>query len=337
MEVEARYMSRALELAARGYGFVSPNPMVGCVIVHPQAGIVGEGWHRCYGSAHAEVNAVRSMDDQSLLPECTVYVTLEPCAHYGKTPPCADMLIERGVRRVVVGSADPFSLVDGKGICKMRSAGVEVVTGVMTEQCDALNVIFMTAHRLRRPYVMLKWAQTADGYVDAAGGTPVRISTAGSMVRMHRLRAGFDAIAVGTNTVINDNPQLTVRLWPARCNPRPVLFNVHGRLPLSAAVMHRSDAIIVEKEMPVPELLHKLYERYGITSLLVEGGPGLLRSFADAGCYDAVRVEVSDSTLAQLAENSSGNGLPAPVIEGLGHIPLEEIRICGGVIRLWQR
>lgn len=322
-------MARALALAAKGEGYVSPNPMVGCVIVHPKHGIVGEGWHRQYGGPHAEVNAVSSMRNPELLSECTVYVTLEPCAHRGKTPPCADMLISKGARKVVIGSVDPFAKVDGKGIKKLREAGCEVLTGFMRDECDALNRKFMTAHRLSRPYVMLKWAMTSDGFIASENGEPIKISNQLSSVYMHALRSGFDAIMVGTNTVLCDNPELTVRLWPVRKNPRAVTFDIHDRLQQAAenrvvAILQRDDTIVIKQPLALPELLHNLYALHGITSLLVEGGTRLLQSFLDIELYDDVRIEVSDM--------KSGKGVKAPVFEKFETIARNSDRVRNNLI-----
>lgn len=293
---DKKYMRRALDLAAFGAGFVSPNPMVGAVIVSPDGKIIGEGWHRKYGGPHAEVNAVRSVpqDLRHLLPESTIYVTLEPCSHYGKTPPCSELLIREKLKRVVIGSPDPFPLVSGRGVKMLREAGIEVTEGCLREECDELNQRFITAHTLQRPYILLKWAQTAEGSLntlDESGNQiPLLISTPLTSTLMHRERALTDAILVGTNTVIIDNPSLTTRLWPGT-NPRPVTF-FSPRLPEEAKIMERG-VILLNKEKSLPEEMHRLYKEFGITSLMVEGGPKVLRSFLDSELADALRVEVS--------------------------------------------
>lgn len=296
-------MSRALQLARAGYGFVSPNPMVGAVITDGTGRIVGEGFHRCWGGAHAEVNAINSVRDKSVLPGCTVYVTLEPCSHYGKTPPCASLLIESGVKRVVVGCLDPFREVSGRGIAMLSEAGIDVTVGVLSQECEALNNKFMYAHRHRRPYVMLKWAQSADGFIAGAQGEPVKLSSPVSEVLMHRLRAGFDAIMAGTGTLQKDNPQLTCRLWPCR-RLRPVVYDAHGHVPPLSRVFDNPDTIVVHEEMSIVHLLEHLYSDYGVTSLLVEGGTKLLTSFIEVGAYQRVRVEQSPIIL--------GAGVSAP-------------------------
>lgn len=296
-------MRRALQLARLGYGFTSPNPMVGAVIATPSGRVIGEGWHRRWGGPHAEVNAVASVRDPELLRGATVYVTLEPCSHFGKTPPCANLLIEKRAGRVVVGCLDPFPAVSGRGVRLLRDAGIEVRTGVLEEECRELNRMFIYAHTHRRPYVMLKWAQSADGYVATAEGAPVHLSTPATAVLMHRLRVGFDAIAVGTRTVITDDPHLTCRLWPAR-RLRPVLFDAHRHTPASSHLLHNPDTIRLTADVPLPEALSRLYAEHGIISLMVEGGPTLLRSFIGQRLYQAVRIEVSPLRL--------GAGVPAP-------------------------
>lgn len=296
------YMRRALQLAVNGAGRVSPNPMVGAVIVEPSGRIIGEGWHRCYGGPHAEVNAFRSVrpEDEHLIPQSTIYVTLEPCSHYGKTPPCALLLKEKGIRRAVIGTGDPNPKVAGRGIRILREAGIEVVEDVLKDECVWINRRFMTAQILKRPWIQLKWAQTADGRMkasaEAAPDNRLIISTPLTMTLMHRERTMADAIMVGTGTLLADNPSLTTRHWPGR-NPRPVIFaspriaegvDCQGK-PLK--VMEK--AIILDPNESLESNMHKLYEEYGITSLMVEGGPTLLRSFLDANLFDEQRIEAS--------------------------------------------
>lgn len=285
MAIDIKYMERALQLARLGEGLVSPNPMVGAVIVDANGKIIGEGYHHCYGGPHAEVNAINSVkeSDRNLLSDSTIYVTLEPCSHYGKTPPCAKLIIDTGIPRVVVGSADPFKEVSGRGIKMLRDAGVEVEEDVLREECDALNVRFLTAHRLGRPWIQLKWAQSADGFmagIDKDGKPyPVKFSTPVSSVWMHRRRSMVDAIMVGKNTIEIDHPRLDCRYWPGKAPRR---------------VMPRHD---LENQM------RELY-REGVTSLMVEGGPTLLQSFIDLGLYDDLKIET--------AEKKLGEGLPSP-------------------------
>lgn len=305
MEVREAYMYRALQLASKGEGRVLSNPMVGAVIVCDDK-IIGEGFHRRWGDAHAEVNAVASVGDKSLLRQSTMYVTLEPCSHYGKTPPCAELIIRCGIPRVVVGVLDPFEKVRGRGVEMLRRAGVEVVSGVLESECCELNKRFITAHTKRRPYVLLKWAESSDGFISKENGEPVMLSNTLSKMWVHKERSKYDAIMVGTNTVLTDDPQLTVRDWPGR-NPRCVTFNLHERLPKDSRVMQREDTIVVTDDIAIPDLLSKLYSEYGITSLIVEGGAKLINDFIKNNCYDEVRIEVSPMRLE--------SGIKSPSIE----------------------
>lgn len=298
------YMRRALQLASYAAGYARPNPMVGAVIVGPDGRIIGEGWTQPFGGPHAEVMAVRSVreEDRPLLKESTIYVTLEPCSHWGKTPPCAQMLVEQGIPRVIVGALDPFEKVSGKGIRILREAGREVETGLLREDCEHLNRRFMTAHRLRRPFVELKWAQTADGVMGRSDGERLHISNSLSLTAMHRDRAMADAIMVGTNTAVADRPQLTVRHAGCRANPVRITFDRHGRLP--EGLFDREEDIIIRDDRPLPEILSWLYEEKGITSLIVEGGRQLLDSFLSAGLWDELRVETADSYFSEKSESS---------------------------------
>jgi len=296
MEVNPEYMRRALELAALGRGYTSPNPMVGAVIAAPDGRIIGEGYHRRCGEGHAEVNAIASVADRSLLHDCTMYVTLEPCSHYGKTPPCAKLIIDSGIPRVVVAADDPFREVAGRGVAMLRDAGVEVVTGVMAEESRSLNARFMTAHELQRPFITLKWAQSADGYTDrlrTAAQPAARLSTPITSMLVHRLRGLHDAILVGSGTVIADSPRLDCRLWPGR-SPRPVILDRRGRIDPSMVNMPVEPLIIHDTTAP-GEIMHLLYQQ-GITSVLVEGGPTVLQTFIDCRLWDLARVETSPAT-----------------------------------------
>ncbi|GAB3639441.1 bifunctional diaminohydroxyphosphoribosylaminopyrimidine deaminase/5-amino-6-(5-phosphoribosylamino)uracil reductase RibD [Spirosoma arcticum] len=239
------FMRRALELATLGRGQVSPNPMVGCVIEH-NGRVIGEGWHQRYGEAHAERNAILSVrpEDAHLLPECTAYVTLEPCSHYGKQPPCADLLIEKRVGRVICCNDDPNPLVAGQGFAKLREAGITVETGVLNEVGRELNARFFTFIEKNRPYIILKWAETADGYIAGENGQPVQISGPLSQRLVHRWRSGEDAIMVGTNTARTDNPRLNVRLVPGR-NPVRVVIDKQLRLDANLNLFDDSQPTLV--------------------------------------------------------------------------------------------
>lgn len=308
-------MRRALQLAARGRGFTAPNPMVGAVIVNGDR-VIGEGFHRRCGGPHAEVNAVRSVcdADRALLTESTMYVTLEPCSHYGKTPPCAKLIIETGIPRVVVGCMDPNERVSGRGIAMLREAGVEVVTGVLEDECRALNKVFITAHTLQRPYITLKWAQSSDGYMGMSGTggspAPVGFSTPLSTLPVHKLRAEHQAILVGAGTVLSDNPRLDVRCL-AGANPLKVVVDRRGRVGADAQVFSGGNVLYVSsvnrEDLPadvrvvqcapdasVRDVVDTLW-RCGITSVLVEGGASVLGAFISSGLWDEARVEVAQS------------------------------------------
>lgn len=302
-------MKRAIKLAKNGLGSVSPNPMVGAVVVHDGV-IIGEGFHRKYGEAHAEVNAIASVADKELLKDSTIYVTLEPCCHYGKTPPCAKLIIDSRIPRVVVGSRDPSDKVSGKGIAMLREAGIEVIEGVMEEECRAINPAFMTAHSLHRPYIMLKWAQSSDGYIASSDGAPVKFSTPLTSVLMHRKRALFDGIMIGANTLRNDNPRLDTRLWHGK-SPRPVIITRSGNLPSDSYLLSESplSPIILDGNKPIAQNLAALVDN-GITSLLVEGGAELLQSLIDEGLWDEARVETSPAVLHDGIKAPSTGGVP---------------------------
>lgn len=322
MNTDEQYMARALQIAALGYGRVSPNPMVGAVVV-ADGRVIGEGYHRQWGHAHAEVNAIASVSDadRHLLSQSTIYVTLEPCSHYGKTPPCSKLIIETGIPRVVVGCMDPFKEVSGRGVKMLREAGVEVATGVLEEECRQINRKFITAHTEGRPYVLLKWAESADGFMSTGNGSQTHISTMVTQTVMHRLRAGYDAIMVGANTVRTDNPSLTTRLWHGRSPVRVVMSHTgcsdladrkiftDGNPTLlystTGKTLGTCGENVEEVQLPasLAEVASDLYRR-GITSLMVEGGPKLLQSFLDDGLWDEVRIEHGDKTL--------GSGIAAP-------------------------
>ena len=289
MSVDEKYMQRCLQLAANGIQGARPNPMVGAVISLPPAPskgrgswrIIGEGYHVRCGQGHAEVNAFASVkpEDEALLKDATIYVSLEPCSHYGKTPPCADLIIKKGVRRVVVGTIDPFAEVQGRGIEKLRKAGIEVTVGVLEKECQWLNRRFFTYHSKHRPYIILKWAQTANGFIDDHGKA-LQISNEQTQMLSHQLRAEEDAILVGHTTDAREHPQLTVRHW-------------YGPNPKRVVLTH---------QRPLQQQIDDLYQQ-GIQSLIVEGGRQTHESFIEAGLWDEIRVEtgtvtVSDGTRA---------------------------------------
>ena len=270
MTEDEKYMRRCIQLAKNGQQNAKPNPMVGAVIVH-KGRIIGEGYHVRCGEGHAEVNAFASVrpEDEHLLPQSTIYASLEPCSHYGKTPPCADLIIKKGVRRVVVGCIDEFAEVQGRGIRKLQEAGIEVEVGVLEAECQALNRRFFTYHREQRPYIILKWAQTANGFIDDQF-QPTQISSSFTKMLSHKLRAEEDAILVGRVTDDRDHPQLTVREWSGSDPKRLVIDHAH---PLNLESLHA----------------------HHIQSLIVEGGAQTLRSFLVQNLWDEIRVETNTS------------------------------------------
>ncbi|AEI49543.1 bifunctional diaminohydroxyphosphoribosylaminopyrimidine deaminase/5-amino-6-(5-phosphoribosylamino)uracil reductase RibD [Runella slithyformis] len=313
--MDSLYMRRALELATLGRGRVSPNPMVGCVIVSNDR-IIGEGWHQRYGERHAEVNAVNdalAQNSAPLLPEATVYVTLEPCSHFGKTPPCADLLIEKRVKRVVICNDDPNPLVAGKGIEKLRETGIEVITGVLSEEGRTLNARFFTFFEQKRPYIILKWAQTADGFIADEDKQPLMISCRQSRTLSHQWRTQEDAILVGTNTALNDNPQLNARLWTGP-NPIRIVLDRTLRLPHELHVFDNTQKTLLYNafsneeegettfvqinfdENFIDRFLSDLHKRK-IQSVLVEGGAQLLQAFLNDGHFDEIRVFTSPTPI----------------------------------------
>lgn len=302
MNTDERYIRRCIELAQKGLGNVQPNPMVGAVIVY-NGQIIGEGYHQKYGEPHAEVNAINSVADKSLLRQSTIYVSLEPCSHYGKTPPCADKLIEVGIPRVVIGSTDPNEKVNGKGIAKLRAAGTDVTVGVLKEECDELNKRFFTYHLRRRPYVILKWAQTADGYMDidrtANPDGKYWITNDKVKVLTHRWRSEEQAILIGYKTYLNDRPQLTTRLWPGKSPARYIAC----RNPESAEPVEGFTLVSEEPEAA----LQRLYDDK-MQSVIIEGGRKTLDRFIASGIWDEARILTGDQTW--------GAGMEAPELTG---------------------
>lgn len=276
------YMKRCIQLAKNGQKNAQPNPMVGAVIVH-NGKIIGEGYHVRCGEGHAEVNACASVrkEDEHLLKESTIYVSLEPCSHYGKTPPCADLLVNKGFKRCVIGCQDPFAKVQGRGIQKLKDAGIEVTVGVLEEECKALNKRFMTFHAQQRPFVTLKWAESADGFIDG------HISNAYTQMICHKRRAEHQAILVGRKTFEIDKPSLNIREW---IGPSPKRYVVSSQ-PLTLP-----EGYHLIQSTSVDNILHQLYEE-GIQTLLVEGGADVLQSFIDSGLWDECYVEKGTITL----------------------------------------
>lgn len=338
------YMRRCIELAQQGAGRVSPNPMVGAVIVY-QDKIIGEGWHQQYGAPHAEVNAVRDVTGNhanaaDLLRSSTIYVSLEPCAHFGKTPPCADLIISRQIPEVVIGCTDPFSEVAGKGIEKLRAAGIKVTLNVLQQECIWLNRRFFTRIKKQRPYLILKWAQTADGFFAPADHSKKWISGTQAKKLVHKWRSEEDAVLVGKNTALIDDPQLSVRDWTGR-NPVRIVVDRRLELPQTLHIFDRSVETIVFNSIKtdisdnlkyleledfdtlLPQLI--CYQLYlmDIQSVIIEGGAAILSLFINAGLWDEARIFTSQATWA--------SGIPAPAITGISH---EELLVGADVLQV---
>ena len=332
------YMQRALELAAMGLGSVSPNPMVGCIVVH-EGRIIGEGYHEKYGEAHAEVNALNAVEDQTLLKDAIVYVTLEPCAHWGKTPPCASLLVEKGVKKVVIAAVDSNPLVGGKGIKLLQDSGIEVITGVLEKEARIQNKRFFTQIEKKRPYVILKWAQTADGFVARADYSSKWISNPSSRQLVHKWRAEEDGILVGKHTARYDDPSLNVRAWVGK-NPTRLVIDSKLELPNSLQLfdqripticfntqksekLENLEYVKLSQGFEISELLVELINR-NIQSVIVEGGSYLLSKFIEAELWDEARVFTS--------QNKFEKGIAAPL---LNHISTETYHIQNDILQVY--
>jgi diaminohydroxyphosphoribosylaminopyrimidine deaminase/5-amino-6-(5-phosphoribosylamino)uracil reductase len=323
------YMQRCIELAKNGAGLVAPNPMVGAVIVHKNR-IIGQGYHAGFGEPHAEVHAIDSVKDKALLPESTLYVSLEPCAHQGKTPPCADLIASKRIPKVVIGMVDPFNKVNGAGIKRLEQAGCEVTTGILEKECWDLNKAFITYHTQKRPYIILKWAQTLDGFIDKKREPgfiqePNWITNEVCRSLVHKWRSEVQSIMVGTHTAFIDNPQLNVRVWSGKTPLRIVLdknlkldkelhlFDQQQATLVLNSVKDAVDGLIEYKTLSfgdalLRELMKMLYDK-GVNSLLVEGGQQLLQSFINKNYWDEARVFTGNVFFKQ--------GTAAPVIKGV--------------------
>jgi diaminohydroxyphosphoribosylaminopyrimidine deaminase/5-amino-6-(5-phosphoribosylamino)uracil reductase len=336
MTFEELYMHRCLELAQSGAISVAPNPMVGAVLVYENK-IIGEGYHQKYGEAHAEPNCIASVkeEDEHLIRQSALFVSLEPCAHFGKTPPCVDLIIQKKIPRVIVGCRDPFVEVNGKGIEKLKAAGLEVELGILEDECKELNKRFFTFHTQHRPYVILKWAQTLDNKIANEDYSRVLISGEATNRLVHEWRSEEMAIAIGTNTALFDDPELTTRLAPGK-NPVRIVVDTDLRLPKSLKLFNSKTPTIVfntkEHNLPlenisvrelketevgyyqvtedvnlVHQMMNALY-KMNIQSVLIEGGSYLLQSFIDDGVWDEARIITNEQL-------SIGAGLPAPILK----------------------
>lgn len=318
---DVAYMLRCISLAELGAGNVSPNPMVGCIIVQNDT-IVGEGFHAQYGGPHAEVNAIQNAISRGFdtFENATMYVSLEPCAHHGKTPPCADMIIERSFKKVVIASRDPNPLVAGKGIEKMQAAGIEVVENICDGENRMLNAVFFTFYQKKRPYITLKWAQSRDGFIAKANYVQVKLSNEFSDIYVHKMRAEHMAILIGGRTAVNDNPQLNVRLWNGK-SPLRIVLDTKGTVPKNLHIVDNTIPTLIFNPLVegksgntefikcigkdnIKQVLKYLYQN-NISSLLVEGGARTISNFIAGDDWDAIHIIETPHVI--------GKGIPAPV------------------------
>ncbi|MFC3563588.1 bifunctional diaminohydroxyphosphoribosylaminopyrimidine deaminase/5-amino-6-(5-phosphoribosylamino)uracil reductase RibD [Pedobacter jamesrossensis] len=324
------YIKRCLELAAIAIGNVNPNPMVGCVIV-VEGKIIGEGYHQKFGEAHAEPNAIKSVfekhgnEAENLLKQATAYVNLEPCAHFGKTPPCADLFVKHQLKKVVIGNRDPFSGVDGKGIEKLKNAGIEVISGVLDDECRYFNRRFFTRIQQQRPFIILKWAETANRYFATTDGHQKWISGTLAKRLAHQWRTEEDAILIGKQTAIIDNPQLTSREWPGK-NPIRLVIDKNLQVPESNHIFNKEAKTIIFNEIKtdVIDNIHYIqmedmqfylpqkiaFQLYlmDIQSVIIEGGANILKQFLESNLWDEARIFTSTSSWTE--------GIPSPVVNG---------------------
>jgi diaminohydroxyphosphoribosylaminopyrimidine deaminase/5-amino-6-(5-phosphoribosylamino)uracil reductase len=324
---EENYIKRCIQLAKNGLGTTYPNPMVGSVIVYNNK-IIGEGWHLKSGEPHAEVNAINSVKDKSLLAKATIYVSLEPCSHFGKTPPCCDLIIKYKIPKVVIGTIDPNSKVSGAGIKRLQENGANVTVGVLEKECNELNKRFFTFHQKKRPYIILKWAESLDGFIAPLAKDkkePVWISNVFSRQLVHKWRSEEQAILVGTKTVLDDNPKLDVRDWEGS-NPIRIVLDKTNKIPNEFIVKdEKTKTIFLTEQENLTSSENRIYEnaifdnkltktiadisfKYGIQSILIEGGNQTLQSFIDDDVWDEARVFIGNIHLR--------NGIKAPILNG---------------------
>ncbi len=336
MKIHENYINRCIQLAEIGLGTTYPNPLVGSVIVYNNK-IIGEGWHHRAGEPHAEVNAINSVKDKSNLKKATIYVSLEPCSHYGKTPPCSDLIIASGIKNIVIGSIDPFPAVSGKGIKKLMDAGCQVIVGILDSECNLLNRRFFTFHKSQRPYIILKWAESEDGFLAPKSSEenhtrePIWITNKYSQQLVHKWRSEEMGILVGTNTALLDNPKLNTRLWEGK-NPVRVLIDQHLRLPKDSALLDKSTRTIVicgdkaqklnsidssenlifetmDFNLEITSQICQIMYKHEIQSIIIEGGAKTLQSFIDSGLWDEARVFTGE---IQFKDGTKAPNLPTP-------------------------
>jgi diaminohydroxyphosphoribosylaminopyrimidine deaminase/5-amino-6-(5-phosphoribosylamino)uracil reductase len=345
VKTHEKYIKRCIQLAKNGLGTTYSNPLVGSVIVHNDS-IIGEGWHYQSGKPHAEVNAIASVKNPSLLKDATIYVSLEPCSHHGKTPPCSDLIIEKGIKKVVIGTIDTFAKVSGTGIQKLMNADCDVIVGVLENECFELNKRFFTFHNKKRPYIILKWAETTDGFIAPAltnKREPVWITNAYSRQIVHKWRAEEQAIMIGNQTVIKDNPKLTVRDWAGQ-TPVRIVIDRSGQIPEDSAVLDQSvkTIIITSEQFKRENNTHLIYEiidsqdnlsieicnilyKHNIQSVIVEGGSYTIQSFIDKNLWDEAKVFEGSTTFE--------TGIKAPVHKGN---LISEQKIMTDILKIYQ-
>lgn len=348
MNLHEKYIKRCIELAKNGLGTTYPNPMVGSVIVLNNT-IIGEGWHRKAGEPHAEVHAINSVKNKNLLKEATIYVSLEPCSHVGRTPPCANLIVESGIKNVVIGIVDTNSKVSGAGVKHLKDNGCEVIVGVLEKECFEMNKRFFTYHNKKRPFILLKWAESKDGFVDKLrnendDNSPNWISNVYSQQLVHKMRAEENAILVGTNTAINDNPSLTARNWSGK-NPLRLVIDRQGRIPndyylfngvvrtlVFSEVKNRNDSfgkVVFENidfNKNVPQQICDILYKYEIQSVIIEGGAKTLQSFIDENLWDEAFVFIGDDIVFEA-------GLKAPEIK---KAPFEIGKVSNDTLNIYK-
>src|SRR4030095_6271921 len=337
-------MYRCLELAKIGSGYAAPNPMVGAMLVHEEK-IIGEGFHQQYGGPHAEVNCISSVkeQDKDKISSSVLYVSLEPCSHFGKTPPCTDLIIANKIPEVVIGCRDPFKEVDGKGIEKLKTAGIRVVYGILEDECRRLNKRFFTFHTKHRPYIVLKWAETGDGKIAANGNHRLLISNEQTNRLVHKWRSEEASILVGTNTALLDDPELTTRNWPGS-SPIRLVVDMDLKLAASLKIFNDKQRTVIFNKIKQEEKDHLIYYQVTeevslvhqivnalyqmkIQSVIVEGGARLLQSFIDEEMWDEVRVIKNEKLIIS-------NGLSAPAF--IDRNADKEIRMSGDLVKIYN-